>query len=74
MDTRATPWGPTAETLISTTPTGDVNEKNVAITEWHEAHQVKTEGEILPYHDDELQRPVEQSFGYEDMHEHEPLP
>ena len=74
VDTRATPWGPTAETLISTTPTGDVNEKNAAITAWHEAHQVKTEGEILPYHDDELQRPVEQSFGYEDMHEHEPLP
>ena len=74
VDTRATPWGPTAETLISTTPTGDVNEKNVAIVEWHEAHQVNTEGKILPYHDDELQRPVEQSFGYEDMHEHEPLP
>ena len=74
VDTRATPWGPTAETLIRTTPTGDVNEKNVAITEWHEAHQVHVEGEILPYHDDELQRPVEQSFGYEDRHEHEPTP
>ena len=74
VDTRATPWGPTAETLIRTTPTGDVNEKNVAITEWHEAHQVHVEGEILPYHDDELQRPVERSFGYEDEHEHELMP
>ena len=74
VDTRATPWGPTAETLIRTTPTGDVNEKNVAITEWHEAHQVHVEGEILPYHDDELQRPVEQSFGYEEGHEHELTP
>ena len=74
VDTRAMPWGPTAETLIRTTPTGDVNEKNVAIVEWHEAHQVNTESEILPYHDDELQRPVEQSFGYEDSHEHDLIP
>ena len=71
VDTRAMPWGPTAETLIRTTPTGDVNEKNVAIVEWHEAHQVNTESEILPYHDDELQRPVEKSFGYDYEHEHE---
>ena len=71
VDTLATPWGPTAQTLISTTPTGDVNEKNVAIVEWHEANQVNTEGEILPYHDDELQRPVEKSFGYDYEHEHE---
>ena len=71
VDTLATPWGPTAQTLISTTPTGDVNEKNVAIVEWHEANQVNTESEILPYHDDELQRPVEQSFGFEYEHEHE---
>ena len=74
VDTRAMPWGPTAETLISTTPTGDVNEKNVAIVEWHEAHQVNTESEILPYHDDELQRPVEKSFGFEYEHEHDLTP
>ena len=74
VDTRATPWGPTAETLIRTTPTGDVNEKNVAIVEWHEANQVNTEGKILPYHDDELQRPVEQSFGFEYEHEHDLTP
>ena len=74
VDTRAMPWGPTAETLISTTPTGDVNEKNVAIVEWHEANQVNTEGKILPYHDDELQRPVEQSFGFEYEHEHDLTP
>ena len=74
VDTRAMPWGPTAETLISTTPTGDVNEKNVAIVEWHEANQVNTEGKILPYHDDELQRPVEQSFGYAYEHEHDLTP
>ena len=74
VDTLATPWGPTAQTLISTTPTGDVNEKNAAITEWHEAHQVNTESFILPYHDDELQRPVEESFGYDYEHEHEPMP
>ena len=74
VDTRANPWGPTAETLIRTTPTGDVNEKKVAIAEWHEAHQVNTESLILPYHDDELQRPGEQSFGYEYEHEHELTP
>ena len=74
VDTRATPWGPTAETLISTTPTGDVNEKKAAVAEWHETNQVNTEGKILPYHDDELQRPVEQSFGYESAHEHDLTP
>ena len=74
IDTLATPWGPTAQTLISTTPTGDVNEKNAAITEWHEANQVNTESFILPYHDDELQRPVEESFGYDYEHEHELIP
>ena len=72
VDTRATPdWGPTAETLISTTPVGDVNEKKVAIAAWHEANQRNTEDVILKYHDSELQRPVELTFGYDDSHEHE---
>ena len=71
VDTRAMPWGPTAETLISTTPTGDVNEKKVAITEWHEANQVNTESFILPYHDDEFHRAPERSFGYDYEHEHD---
>ena len=73
VDTRATPWGPTAETLISTTPTGDVNEKKVAVAEWHEAHQRNTEDVILKYHDSEMQRPIEEHDGYEDEHEHDPL-
>ena len=73
VDTRAMPWGATAETLISTTPTGDVNEKKVAVAEWHETNLRHTEDVILKYHDDEMQRPVERSFGYNDDHEHNPL-
>ena len=73
VDTRATPWGPTAETLISTTPTGDVNVKKVAITEWHEANQRNTEDVILKYHDSEMQRPFEAHDGYSDDHDHDPL-
>ena len=73
VDTRAVPkWGPTAETLLSTTPTGNVNEKKAAIAEWHETHQVHTEGTILRYFDTEMQLPIERSFGYEDSHEHDP--
>ena len=73
VDTRAVPkWGPTAETLLSTTPTGNVNEKKAAIAEWHEAHQSHTEDVILQYHDGEMQLPIERSFGYEDSHEHDP--
>ena len=73
IDTRATPWGPTAETLISTTPTGDVNEKKVAVAEWHEVHQRNTEDVILKYHDSEMQLPFEEHDGYSDEHDHDPL-
>ena len=75
VDTRATPqWGPTAETLLSTTPKGNVNETKAAIAEWHEEHQSHMEDIILKYYDTEMQLPVEQSFGYDDSHEHELLP
>ena len=73
VDTRATPWGPTAETLLQTIPTGNVNETKAAIAEWHEAHQLHTEDTILRYHDGEMQLPVERSFGYDDSHAHDPL-
>ena len=73
VDTMATPWGPTAATLISTTPAGDVNEKKVAVAEWHEAHQRNTEDVILKYHDSEMQRPFEEHDGYSDEHDHDPL-
>ena len=73
VDTRATPWGPTAETLISTTPTGDVNEKKVAITEWHETNQRNTEDIVLKYHDSEMQRPFEEDDSYNQDHDHDPL-
>ena len=73
VDTMATPWGPTAATLISTTPTGDVNEKKAAVAEWHEAHQRNTEDVILKYHDSELQLPFEEHDGYNDEHDHDPL-
>ena len=75
VDTRAVPkWGPTAETLLSTIPTGTINETKTAIAAWHEAHQRHTEDVILPYYDVEMQLPVERSFGYEDSHEHDPTP
>ena len=74
VDTRAVPkWGPTAETLLSTIPTGTINETKAAIAEWHESHQRHTEDVILQYHDSEMQLPIERSFGYEDSHEHDPL-
>ena len=72
VDTRATPWGPTAETLISTTPTGDVNEKNVAVAEWHEAHQRQHRGTSFSSTTmTNSSEPVEESFGYDYEHEHD---
>ena len=69
------PWGATAETLISTTPTGDVNEKKVAVAEWHETNQRNTEDiVILKYHDRRDAAAVRaRTFGYNDEHEHDPL-
>ena len=69
-----TPWSPTAHTLIKSPITkGNINEKSAAIAKWHESNLLNTENVVLDYHDDELQRVPEKTYGYEDGHEHNPL-